>query len=93
MDASNRDRIKASGIVIYLHASVEEQLKRTAKTQHRPLLRENPRQVLERLMAARSPLYEQLADLRLDTTGRHVGAVAVAARDLLRQRGLLPLKN
>ncbi|HEX5419364.1 MAG TPA: shikimate kinase AroK [Gammaproteobacteria bacterium] len=80
----NRERLKASGIVIYLHASVDEQLKRTCRSQNRPLLRNgDPRGVLENLMAMRQPLYEEIADIRMDTSGRHVNAVANALRKRL----------
>lgn len=90
----NRDRLKASGTVVYLHASVDEQLRRTGRSQSRPLLmNDDPRAVLERLMAVRQPIYEALADIRMDTTGRQVGAVTSALRKLLGEQGLAPLKN
>ncbi len=80
----NRARLKASGIVVYLHTSVDEQLKRTGRSQHRPLLRsDDPRGVLERLMAVRQPLYEEVAEIRMDTTGRQVGSVSAALRKRL----------
>ncbi len=80
----NRARLKASGVVVYLHASVDEQLKRTGRSQHRPLLRsEDPRRVLERLMDIRAPLYEEIAEIRMDTSGRQVGAVSSALRKRL----------
>src|SRR5690606_42030227 len=59
-----------------LHASVDEQLKRTSRSHNRPLLKAaDPRAVLESLMTARRPLYEEAADLCMDTTGRQVAAV------------------
>lgn len=94
LDPQNRAHLKASGTVIYLHTNVEEQLKRTARAQNRPLLmNENPRAVLERLMAVRRPIYEQIADLSIDTTGRHVIAVAFAVRRLLAEHEMPALKN
>jgi shikimate kinase len=94
LDPANRACLKAGGIVIYLHTSIEEQLKRTARGGARPLLmNDDPRAVLERLMATRKPLYEEIADLCIDTTGRQVGTVAAAARRMLEERGLLPLKT
>ena len=94
LDPGNREQLKSTGVVIYLHASVDEQLKRTARAHNRPLLmNDDPRRVLERLMAIRQPLYEEMADIRFDTTGRQVGPVASAVRKLLAERGLLPLKN
>ncbi len=59
------------GIVVYLHASVNEQVKRTAKDKKRPLLQNaNPRKVLGELMAKRDPLYRELANIVVDTDGR-----------------------
>ncbi len=43
----------------------------------------DPRGVLERLMTARQPLYEEVADLKVETTGRTVRAVAADIRDRL----------
>jgi shikimate kinase len=94
LDPANRARLKASGTVIFLRTSVEEQLLRTRRTGHRPLLAgKNPHEVLARLMAIRTPLYEEIADLTLDTNGRRVRSVAAALRDRLRERGLVPLQN
>ena len=39
-------------------------------------MNDDPRAVLERLMVVRRPLYEKAADLRIETTGRQVRAVA-----------------
>ncbi|HEU4619608.1 MAG TPA: shikimate kinase AroK [Gammaproteobacteria bacterium] len=94
LSADNRAVLKENGLVIYLHASVDEQLKRTSRSQNRPLLKAaDPRAVLDSLMAVRRPLYEETADISLDTTGRQVGAVADALRGLLADRGLAPLKK
>jgi shikimate kinase len=92
--AENRERLKASGTVIYLRTSVDEQLRRTGRSQTRPLLKTpDPRAVLERLTAARQPLYEEIADIRLDTTGRQVNAVALALRALIRENEAAALKT
>ncbi|MFT5033068.1 MAG: shikimate kinase [Bacteroidia bacterium] len=59
------------GVVVYLHASVNEQVKRTAKDKKRPLLQNaNPRTVLSELMEKRDPLYRELANFVVDTDGR-----------------------
>ena len=77
MDPENRNHLGARGFVIYLHTSVDQQLARTRKGRDRPLLEsEDPRAVLESLMAAREPLYREIADLTVDTDGRKVRAVA-----------------
>ena len=62
--------------MIYLHASVNQQLARTKHDRNRPLLHtDNPRQRLEDLMRLRDPLYREVADLVVDTDGKRVMAV------------------
>lgn len=86
LDPTNRERLSATGTVIYLKTGVQEQLRRTRNTRNRPLLEtEDPRAVLERLAAVRDPLYEAIADITVDTTGRQVRAVVLAVRQLLRK--------
>ena len=69
----NRENLRSRGCVIYLHTSVDQQLARTSKDQSRPLLQTaDPRARLEELMAEREPLYREIADLIIDTDGKHV---------------------
>lgn len=71
MKAENRAALARGGCVVYLHASVEQQIGRTAKDRNRPLLRTaNPAQVLRDLMAARDPLYREVADIIIETDER-----------------------
>jgi shikimate kinase len=73
LDAENRRHLSMTGFVVYLKASLEQQLERTQQTRNRPLLLDgDPRQVLERLNEAREPLYLELAELTVDTTRRRV---------------------
>jgi shikimate kinase len=73
LDPANRQHLDSRGKVIYLHASVNQQLKRTRMDWHRPLLQtENPRARLEELMAIREPLYREIATLVIDTDGMRV---------------------
>lgn len=77
VNPQNRNYLGARGFVIYLHTSVDQQLSRTRKGRERPLLdSDNPRAVLEGLMAEREPLYREIADLTVETDGRKVRAVA-----------------
>jgi len=77
MDPQNRNHLGARGFVIYLHTSVDQQLSRTRKGRDRPLLaNDDPRAILEALMATREPLYREIADLTVETDGRKVRAVA-----------------
>lgn len=73
LDPDNRADLAANGTVVYLHASVDRILARTAKSQHRPLLKgENPRARIEKLIAEREPLYREIADITVDTDRRGV---------------------
>ena len=84
MDPRNRNHLGARGFVIYLHTSVDQQLARTRKGRDRPLLaNDDPRAVLEALMATREPLYREIADLTVDTDGRKVRAVTNEILDRL----------
>ena len=67
----NRTLMAARGVVIYLHTTVEEQVRRTAKDRKRPLLaNDNPEDTLRQLMEIRHPLYEEIADIQITTDTR-----------------------
>ena len=75
--AENRTHLAARGFVVYLRASIEHQLRRTGRTDSRPLLQNgDPREILERLFAARDPLYREIADLVLDADGANARNLA-----------------
>jgi shikimate kinase len=73
LDPENRKHLTSRGTVIYLHASVAQQLRRTGRDRNRPLLQTaNPRATLEQLMAIREPLYREAANIIIDTDGMRV---------------------
>ena len=77
VERQNRSHLGARGFVIYLHTTVDQQLARTRKGRDRPLLdNDDPRAVLEALMATREPIYREIADLTIETDSRKVRAVA-----------------
>lgn len=77
VDPQNRSHLGARGFVIYLQTTVDQQLARTRKGRERPLLdNDDPRAILEALMATREPMYREIADLTIETDGRKVRAVA-----------------
>ena len=70
MRPENRQVLAARGFVVYLHATVDEQVRRTRRDQRRPLLQKgNPEEVLRSLMAIRDPLYRDIADHVIETDG------------------------
>ncbi len=66
----NRNAMRQRAFVLYLAVAVEEQLKRLAHDRARPLLQRPDREAVLRDMAQRrAPLYEEIADLRFDSSG------------------------
>jgi shikimate kinase len=85
LDPENRQHLTSRGTVIYLHASVDQQLRRTSHDRNRPLLQTgNPRAKLEELMAIREPLYREAADIVINTDGMRVMDVV---RQIIKQLG------
>jgi shikimate kinase len=83
LSPENRRVMSVTGTVVYLHTSVDEQVRRTNRDRKRPLLQnENPARVLAELMTIREPLYREVADIVIDTDGRSPKTVAqdIAAR-------------
>ncbi|GAA0707711.1 shikimate kinase [Dokdonella soli] len=82
LGADNRRFLHERGFVIWLDATVDAQLARLERDRQRPLLRAPDRRVrLEQLAAERNPIYAEIADLRVASTG--VGNSTHAAHDLL----------
>lgn len=77
LDPANREALASRGLVVYLVASVDQQLERTRSSGHRPLLETpDPAARLATLMQERAALYCELAALTVDTDGRVVREVA-----------------
>ena len=76
LDPGTRERMRSRACVVYLRTSVDQQLARTRHNSQRPLLMNpDPRGTLEQLMHQRAALYEEVADVTVDTDGRKVGTV------------------
>lgn len=73
----NRERLAARGTVVFLETTIEQQLARTSRSRHRPLLAAADRRAtLEELMRVRDPLYRSIAKITVRTDGRSASAVA-----------------
>lgn len=85
MRPENRKVLGSRGYVVYLYASLEEQVRRTRKDRRRPLLqRGDPGEVLRQLFELRDPLYREIADYVIETDGCSPRTVA---QRLVRQLG------
>ena len=62
--------------VIWLQVTVGDAASRVGMTGSRPLLLGNVRGTMMKLLEERTPLYEEVADLVVDTSGRPVRAIA-----------------
>jgi len=76
MDEATRANIAARGISVWLKADLDILMKRVGRRSGRPLLKQDdPRKVMERLMAQRYPVYA-LADIAVESIeGPHDGVV------------------
>lgn len=76
MDPKNRTALSHHGFVVYLNASVREQVRRTGKDRGRPLLAGKDRaQVLADLMDVRDALYREVADVVVSTDNKSASAL------------------
>ena len=73
----NRLEISKMGSVVYLLSSVDQILRRTAKSKTRPLLEKSPnkRKTITDIIEARDPLYREIATIIIDTNGKKLNEV------------------
>ena len=77
--SENRILLRERGFVVWLEASVEQQMRRLARDHQRPLLNApDRRERLEQLARERDPTYGELADLHV--TGNEESCQHAAAR-------------
>lgn len=81
---ANRARLRNHGQVIYLRASPEDLWRRTRRDRNRPLLQTaNPLAKLRELHVQRDPLYQEVANLVVDTGAQSVGTLTTHIQTLL----------
>jgi shikimate kinase len=84
--SENRTRLREHGFVVWLQASVDEQLQRLARDRQRPLLAVPDRRArLEQMARERDPLYRDLADLAIPSAGESCQQSATRIATLLEQ--------
>lgn len=83
LDARTRALMKERAISVWLRAPLDVLMKRVERRDHRPLLKEDdPRAVMERLIAERYPIYAE-ADLAVESgQGPHNATVAAILQAL-----------
>ena len=73
----NRKILKNTGLVVYLSSSVDQLLRRTAKSKTRPLLENSTdrKKTITELVEARDVYYREVASIVVDTTGKKLHEV------------------
>ena len=73
----NRENLINRGTVVYLRASIDQQVERTNRDKNRPLLQtDDPEQRIRELMELRDPLYQEVADIVIDTNKRNPRSIS-----------------
>lgn len=82
----NRNRLKSTGTVIYLHSDVKHLIERTRHDKNRPLLQTaNPAAKLREIMSIREPLYRNTADIVINTGQQSIRAVINVILDKIKK--------
>lgn len=83
----NLDIMSGAGVVVHLRVTADQAAERIGNTASRPLFDslENARARCD----ARMPLYEQAADITVDTAGKAMGQIVGELRRLLEEEGVL----
>lgn len=80
----NRTVLSSRGKVVYLQASIEQQLQRTAKDKRRPLLQvEDKESQLIKMMKEHEPLYREISDITVETSDSTVRSIVQKITHLL----------
>ncbi len=85
--AENRRIMSERGHVVHLAVDADEAAKRISDTSSRPLF--NDLASARKLCASRTPLYEEAADVTVDTFGKDVSSIAHEVIAHLREKGVL----
>jgi len=87
----NRDILRSSGFVVYLQVTAREAASRISDKTTRPLF--GGLDHAERVIAGRLHLYEEVADVTIDTAGRGSASVAREALSHLNATGILKVEG
>jgi len=87
----NVEILESQAVIVWLDANEKTLFARASGKQNRPLLQtKNPRKTFSQILAARRPLYKNIADIRVDTSVLTNEEVAVAILTKLRRMNPKP---
>ncbi len=81
MNPENRKIMRAWGSILLLDRP-PEQILNDLRTEHRPLLQDNPEEKLRELYDLRMPVYREAADVRIPNQGDYQAALSLLIRVL-----------
>ncbi|MBQ9000779.1 MAG: shikimate kinase [Eggerthellaceae bacterium] len=87
----NRAVLRDEGYVVYLQVTAAEAASRISDLSTRPLF--GDLEQAESVIRSRLPLYEEVADLTIDTAGRGTGSIARETFSLLKKQGILRVRD
>ena len=87
LSPENRAVLKNGGFVVYLKVTAAEAASRISDVSTRPLF--GDLEQAQRVIEGRLPLYEEVADISIDTAGRGTGSIAREAFARLKDEGVL----
>ena len=68
----NVEILRSQAVIVWLDGDEETLFGRASQKRDRPLLQaRNPRKAFSQILGARRPLYANIADIRVDTSGTH----------------------
>ena len=89
IDAEIREGIARTAVSVWIEAPLELLVERVGRRNTRPLLRDgDPREILEKLLAARNPIYAQ-ADIHVESEDGPHGAQVERILKALIERGVV----
>ena len=73
----SRRMLRERGDVVYLRASIDQQIRRMSGDNSRPLLQVEDRETeIRQLFAIRDPLYKEVSNISIETNGRNARFIA-----------------
>lgn len=88
LSEENRENLRRNGTVIYLRASIGDLWQRTRHDRNRPLLQTpDPLAKFKELYAQRDPLYQEVADLIIDSASQSVHSLVQQLEEKMKSPG------
>jgi shikimate kinase len=79
----NQEQFK-NGIVIYLYADIDVLVSRVKNSKNRPLLKDNAAKNLQRIIEQREPIYQKVANININTTGKKIYVIIKEIKQALK---------